>query len=468
MATNGVSNGVRNGVPNNASIGVANGATTTGDHKQTSVLIIGAGFAGMTAAIECRVRGMKTTLVEKYLDSNKYGDIIDFFANAGRIIRGWDDGKVADQLMEHICINNAKKFQMKKWTGETFYEDPWFHKPQHSAYQFAGHRGAMWDVIVKYCKKIGVEFVFGDGVVQYTEDADSAGVVLQSGKTLKADCVMAADGPKSLARQQVLGLADSRTNSGYAIYRSFFFVDDNIRANPLLKDYTNPDEDTVKFWIGPHVHMLAYSWNKGRDIAWVMTHKDVHDIGESWSFPGNKKEAAEYIKNFDPECMALLEATDPANFVDYKLVWREALETWRSPGGRTVLIGDAAHCHLPTSGQGGSQAMEDAVTAAICIDRAGGDVVLGLKVMERIRFNRSEVTWLKGIETRDAMHYADWEAIDKDRSLLSVGRESWILNFDPVKHANDHYEHLAEDVRSGKQGNIRDLSLPIKLDVLQY
>lgn len=255
-----------------APVTATNGVHTNGDdYPKPSVLIIGAGFAGMTAAIECRTRGFQTTLVEKYMDSNKYGDIIDFFANAGRIIRGWDNGKVADELLE-ICINQAEKFQMKKWTGKTIHLDPWFHKPQHEGLQFAGHRGEMWEVVLAYCKRIGVDFVFGDGVVQYVEDDSSAGVVLQSGKTIRADCVMAADGPKSLARQQVLGLEDKKTNSGYAIYRSFFYVDDKVRADPLLQDYLNTEEDVIKFWVGPHVHMLAYSWNKGRDVAWVMTH----------------------------------------------------------------------------------------------------------------------------------------------------------------------------------------------------
>lgn len=110
--------------------------------------------------------------------------------------------------------------------------------------------------------------------------------------------------------------------------------------------------------------------------------------------------------------------------------------------------------------------MEDALTAAICLERARGDVVLALKVMERIRFNRSEEIWLKSITTRDAMHYADWDEIEKDPSQMTLGREAWILDFDPKKVAEDHYEHIAEDVRSGKPGTIRELSLPAGIDVL--
>ena len=37
--------------------------------------------------------------------------------------------------------------------------------------------------------------------------------------------------------------------------------------------------------------------------------------------------------------------------VDYKLVYRDPLPAWVSKGGHTVLAGDAAHPHLPTSQQ---------------------------------------------------------------------------------------------------------------------
>ncbi len=71
-----------------------------------------------------------------------------------------------------------------------------------------------------------------------------------------------------------------------------------------------------------------------------------------------------------PECKALVNATPDGQLVDYKLVWRDPLKTWISKGGRSCLIGDAAHCHLPTSGQGGSQAIEDGVALAVCLRRA--------------------------------------------------------------------------------------------------
>lgn len=44
--------------------------TTT---KQLKVIIVGAGFGGLGAAIECADRGMDVTVIEKYPDSNSQG-----------------------------------------------------------------------------------------------------------------------------------------------------------------------------------------------------------------------------------------------------------------------------------------------------------------------------------------------------------------------------------------------------------
>lgn len=41
--------------------------------KQLKVIIVGSGFGGLGAAIECAGRGMDVTVIEKYPDSNSQG-----------------------------------------------------------------------------------------------------------------------------------------------------------------------------------------------------------------------------------------------------------------------------------------------------------------------------------------------------------------------------------------------------------
>jgi hypothetical protein len=104
--------------------------------------------------------------------------------------------------------------------------------------------------------------------------------------------------------------------------------------------------------------------------------------------------------------------------------------------------------------------MEDAVTAAICLEKAKGDVPLALKVMERIRFNRSHITHQAGMQIRDIWHQNPWEHVEHDPEKIALARGDWILDFDAVKTAEENFERLAEDVRSGKKGTLPELSLP--------
>jgi 2-polyprenyl-6-methoxyphenol hydroxylase-like FAD-dependent oxidoreductase len=64
-----------------------------------------------------------------------------------------------------------------------------------------------------------------------------------------------------------------------------------------------------------------------------------------------------------------------SQIVDWKLVYRDPLPTWVSPERRTALLGDSAHPFLPTSAQGATQSMEDGVTLAVCLRKAGKENV---------------------------------------------------------------------------------------------
>ncbi|KPM41898.1 hypothetical protein AK830_g4623 [Neonectria ditissima] len=421
------------------------------------VLIVGAGFGGLTTAIECRLRGMNATIVETYPTSLAYGDIIDFFPNGGRIIENWDNGRVGRDLMK-ICINQGDRFKYCKADGTVIWEEDWILEPHHYWRQYAGHRGQMHKVILDYAEEVGVKFEFGERVIKYL-DQEKPGVVMESGRTLIGDVVVAADGPRSIAREQVLGLPDHKFNSGYAIFRAYFTLNEEHLENEHLKGFCDPTVVVTRLWIAKDLHMIVYTWNKGKDLGW-----DSEDIGESWSFPGKKEDVLACLAeaDFDQKLVEIVKATPAENLVDYKLVWRDPLRTWLSPSARITLIGDAAHCHLPTSAQGGSQAMEDGVALAIALKRSKGDVPLALRVFERIRFSRSHVTHMASISIRDGYHNVDWdgEELRKNPEILNLPRPEWVIEYDVESESEKHFEHLAADVRSYRPGAIEELALP--------
>jgi 2-polyprenyl-6-methoxyphenol hydroxylase-like FAD-dependent oxidoreductase len=76
----------------------------------------------------------------------------------------------------------------------------------------------------------------------------------------------------------------------------------------------------------------------------------------------------------------------PEIIIDWKLLWRDPIRKWVSNKSRIVLIGDAAHPHLPTSGSGATQAIEDGATIGALLDKLGKDQVpLAFRAFEKLR-----------------------------------------------------------------------------------
>ncbi|XXH00635.1 hypothetical protein Hte_006983 [Hypoxylon texense] len=179
------------------------------------------------------------------------------------------------------------------------------------------------------------------------------------------DVVLCTDGPKSLAMQKVLGLAGNKVNSDYTIFRANYFLTPEMRNYIHISRLCDPDHD------------FTGMWNVGRYLGWALTHKDGKDISESWSFPGKVKDIMACLDavGFPEQFKEVVRISPAKNLADYKLVWRGPIATWlpKQDHPRMIVVGDAAHCHLPTSGQGGSQSIEDGAAIAACLDKAKGD-----------------------------------------------------------------------------------------------
>lgn len=190
-----------------------------------------------------------------------------------------------------------------------------------------------------------------------------------------------------------------------------------------------------------------------------MTHIDTADIDEDWQYPGKIEDVLQDLDGWDPVALELVKACPPDKLVDYKLVFRDPLPTFISKKARIALIGDAAHPFLPTSVQGASQAVEDGVTIAVCLEKGGkGNVVEAVRAYESIRYDRVHRAQKMGVTTREQWHKADWDAIWKDPKSLHIKREGWLLNFDAEDHAYQVYDEIATNLkeRAGVEENGRE------------
>ncbi|KAI0595446.1 hypothetical protein F4775DRAFT_604985 [Biscogniauxia sp. FL1348] len=426
------------------------------------VIVVGAGFAGLTAAIECHRHGHSVILLEKFPELKLLGDIISFAPNSSRIFQRWPG--VAEQL-EPIS-HRTDGLTIKTWTGETLLTQTWSEEESSWGTRYDGHRGEFHEIVFRHARDVlGIDVRLGARVADYFEDEDGAGVVLEgSGERLAADVVLAAEGVRSRGRKIVLGYDDKPKASGYAVYRSWFDAAE-IAKDPDLRFLTDHGDKHV-CWLGPDVHFIAASIKNGKDFSWVCTHKDDQDIEESWQYEAPLSDARKVLEGWDPIVQKILDKT-PSPLIDWKLVYRDPLPTWISAGRRIALLGDAAHPFLPTSIQGASQAMEDGATIAVCLRRClsspsssttssyfspedqGERIREAVAAFEALRYERVRSAQKTGEQTRDIWHKADFAAARRDPGALRLRREPWLLDFDAEAYAEAQYARTVEALRSG-------------------
>ncbi|KAF2092640.1 FAD/NAD(P)-binding domain-containing protein [Rhizodiscina lignyota] len=419
------------------------------------IIIVGAGFGGLGAAIECHRHGHDVEIYEAFPELKQLGDIISFGPNAGRIFYRWGerDGEIAQRMRTLSIDLRSYGFNIRKYdTGEIIInqKNPGWDE---TSPVFNGHRGELHQVIFDYARdELGIPIHLDRRIEQYFEDDEKSGIILDSGERISADLVIAADGVRSKARKAVLGFEDKPKSSGYAVWRAWFSNKDMI-ADPETAQFCE-NGDTFNGWIGPDMHFLFSTIKNGSDCCWVLTHPDEHDIDESWSFPGKLSEVKEAIRDWDEMCWRIVSKTPEERLVDWKLVYRDPLPTWVSPVGRILLLGDSAHPFLPTSAQGATQALEDGATIAVCLRRAGKDAVPeGVRIHERIRYERVKGVQKTGETTRDMWHKTDWEHAKKHPESIQLPREDWIFQHDAGKHAEAVFDDVRAEVNTGTSVN---------------
>ncbi|KAI1276822.1 hypothetical protein F5Y07DRAFT_122416 [Xylaria sp. FL0933] len=414
--------------------------------SRIKVIVVGAGFGGLGAAVECHRQGHDVEVYEAFPELKQLGDIISFGPNAGRIFYRWSNGEIVRRMRPLSIDLRNYGFNIHKYdTGEIVINQPTPEYPAEAP-NFNGHRGELHEVVFKYVRDdLGIPIHLGNKITTYFEDESQSGIILESGEKVHADVVIAADGVRSKARKTVLGYEDKPKSSGYAVWRAWFPNKDMI-ADPLTSQYCE-NGDTFNGWIGPDMHFLFSTIKNGSDCCWVLTHPDEHNIDESWSFPGKLSEVKEAIKDWDPMCHRIVSKTPEEMLVDWKLVYRDPLPTWVSPKARILLLGDSAHPFLPTSAQGATQALEDGVCIAVCLRKGGKqNVPISVRAHEKIRYDRVRATQKTGESTRDMWHKTDWEKVKKNPEVIQFPRQDWIFDFDTEKNAEETYDKIVEEL----------------------
>lgn len=335
-----------------------------------TIVIAGAGIAGLCLASVLRKHGVAVRVVERSPELTEVGAGIQISANGMRVLR-WLG--LEAEMRAVAC--NPRFFRAIDWRDG--------HELHTIAYRedhFQLHRADLLDILKEHLT---------DGVVQLNESVtdfvqtESGLSVTTDRATYDAAALIGADGIHSTVRERLFG-ADRPHFAGEICWR---FVVDGDKLAAVPEPLT---------WHGPHGHVVMYPISAGRRVNVVAYVEASEWFVESWHLEASREEVHAAYPGWDPAIHELIGAAGLVN--KWAMFARDPLPRWTVD--RVTLMGDAAHPMLPFLAQGAVIAIEDAYALGTLLARLPS--AAALQKYEELRRPRATAVQLAA-RSRQAM-----------------------------------------------------------------
>jgi len=342
----------------------------------TEVLIVGAGIAGLTAAIALDRLGIKVEIIERAQALTQAGTALSLWPNA---LAALDHIGLGDEVSA-IGVEEPAGIGCRPDGQEIFKLDQSRLNRQLGKATEIVFRAELQRVLLEGAKDIPTRM--HTAAISVSAEVDEGVVKLSTGETMRAPVVLACDGVRSVAREFVGNPAPrfrDRTSWRAVLGASSDLVSTaRLTVGHGQQFIMSPMSDGLVFWAAD------VGLPEGANAALSDKKSFLHAAFKNWHDP-----IGELIERTDEERLVI------ADFYD---CLPDHLRK-----GPIALLGDAAHSMTPDLGQGACQGIEDAVVLAACFD-SGSDRLTALATYESVRLRRvrsivRESGWIGRIAT---------------------------------------------------------------------
>lgn len=309
-----------------------------------SVLVLGAGAAGVASAILLAESGISVDLVEAKPDAAAVGSGITLQGNALRVLRQlgvW--GKVRDAGYEFNTLGLRAPDSEGTLIAEL--DDARTGGPDLPC-TLGMYRPTLARILLERATAAGAKIRFGTVATGLGQDDHGVDVSFSDGSSGRYDVVVGADGIRSWTRRTI-GIDVEPRATGMGIWRVFAPRPPSVTRTDLfyggpsyIAGYCPTGEDSLYAYIvEPVQDRTAMSPEQGLET--------MRELTEAYHGPWD-------------DIRATLTDASRVNYTKFESHVVPA--PWNR--GRVVLIGDAAHSCPPTLAQGAAQALEDAAVLA--------------------------------------------------------------------------------------------------------
>lgn len=321
-------------------------------------VISGAGIGGLTAAIALVQRGWDVTIYEQYPHNTIAGAGISLWPNA---IAALDTIGLGHSIRHHGIPSRDGGIHLPNGRALVTARSDDF-AAQYGNPTVLIHRAELHAVL---CQAFGQTIHYGQTITRYEQSPDCVRVYCASGDTDVGDVFIVADGINSHIRQQWFPHITPRY-VGYTAWRGVCqFEHDRVGTH-----WGESLGVGIRFGVTPLANDRIY-WFATRNQA----ESGIIDVDNRQAY------LLSLFDTWKGPIGAIIRATPPQAVLQHDIYDIPPLPYWVDQ--RVALLGDAAHAMSPNLGQGGCQAIEDAITLATALDQH--DVINALRIYQHTR-----------------------------------------------------------------------------------
>ncbi len=237
------------------------------------------------------------------------------------------------------------------------------------------HRNDLLTILLDACRRSDtITLETHREVVAIDDLGKGARVTCADGSLYECDALIGADGLHSVIRRCVL-------NDGEPICAASVAYRGAIRTEEVIE---TAGLDTIRYWIGPDLHLIQYPLRRGELYNQVAVFRSDRYTPESDDWGTEDELEARFAPTHESVKRALARVKRDRRWPMYD---RLPTDTWTCH--HITLLGDSAHPMLQYIAQGACQALEDAMCLADILDNYDGDVDKAFLAYQEIRIPRT-------------------------------------------------------------------------------
>ena len=356
------------------------------------ITIIGAGMAGLTTGIALKKFGHQVTIYEQAEQILPVGAAISLWSNGVKCLNYLGLTEQVEKLggkMDNLAYIDGL-------TGDVmtqFSLYPLIEEVGQRPYPVS--RAELQNMLMD---EFGREDIhLAKKMISFVEEGERVKIQFADGSEIESDLLVGADGTHSITRAYVLGEQVERRYAGSVNWNGLVDVSD---------DYAAADQWTTFVGEGKRVSLMPVANNRFYFFFDVPLAVGLENDRSQY-----KALFKQYFKGWCEPVQKLIDAVDVQKTNRVEIHDIEPFANFYK--GRVVIVGDAAHSTTPDIGQGGCQAMEDAIYLARSLQINTLGLQDSLRRYQNKRNERANELVLRARKRCDVTHMKD-EAVTRE------------------------------------------------------